>query len=285
MGRIEEALEKLQRAGGGLRASPAVRVDGSAGRLATIVAQPHDYAGKRIQFDRVALRSQGLLAPDSDERRLEEQYRAIKRPLLRNAEPNHEPSLERGNLLMVGSALAGEGKTFTCVNLCLSIAREEDWSVVLVDGDCTKPHLTRLFSAENEPGLIDLLRDPSLSFDSLVMPTDIHGLSLLPAGSHDPHASELLASNRMDKLCNELARETGRMIVFDSSPLLLTTEAVALASKVGQVALVVHANSTLRQAVLAAVEKIEPNKAVACILNQTYRTEFGFDYGDYQYGA
>jgi exopolysaccharide/PEP-CTERM locus tyrosine autokinase len=281
MGRIEDAIEKLQKAGGTFRASAGSRVERPPERLATVVAQPHAYAGKHIRFNRAALAAQGLLAPDVEERALAEQYRTIKRPLLRNAEPDHEPKVDRGNLLMVASALPGEGKTFTCVNLCLSIARESDWDVVLVDGDCSKPHLTRLFSADKERGLIDLLRDPSLSFDSLVMPTDIEGLSLLPAGTPDRHASELLASSRMDAICEGLAKEAGRMIVFDSSPLLLTTEAVALASKVGQIALVVRANSTLRQAVRTAVDKLEPNKAVACILNQTYRTEFGLDYGDY----
>ena len=282
MGRIEEAIEKLQKASGVLRGSAGARVERPPGRLATVVAQTHAYAGKHVEFDRAALTENGLLAPDSEERHLAEQYRTIKRPLLRNAQPDHEPSVNRGNLLMVASALSGEGKTFTCVNLCMSIAREKDWHVVLVDGDCSKPHLTRLFSAENEPGLIDLLRDPTLSFDSLVMPTNIEGLSLLPAGSRDPHASELLASSRMDTICDQLAKEQGRMIVFDSSPLLLTTEAVALASKVGQIALVVRANSTPRQAVRSAVERLDPSKAVSCILNQSYRTETGLDYGDYQ---
>lgn len=284
MGRIEDALQKLQARADGRR-SPA-SAPPPAPRLGTVV-RAHEYAGKRIEIDKGELRAHGLLAPDAEERRLAEQYRAIKRPLLRNAEPGREPVIERGNLLMVGSALPGEGKTFTCVNLCLSIARERDWSVVLVDGDCSKPHITRLFSAEEEPGLIDLLRDPSLDFDSLVMPTDVSGFSVLPAGSRDGHASELLASNRMEELCAALSADPrGRMIVFDSSPLLLTTEAVVLASKVGQVAVVVRANETPQHAVLAAIEKLDPDKPVACILNQSYGgTDLGLGaYGDYGYG-
>jgi receptor protein-tyrosine kinase len=117
------------------------------------------------------------------------------------------------------------------------------------------------------------------------MPTNIPRLSLLPAGSRDVHAAELLASRRMDDLCDELAGDRGRIIVFDSSPLLLTTESVVLASKVGQVVLVVRANSTPRQAVLAAVEKLDLNKAVTCILSQTYGSAVGLAYGDYgEYG-
>ncbi len=282
MGRIEEALQKLQKAAtASAQARASTSLSSSGGRLATVVRHSGEYGGKHIQFDTAQLTANGLLAPDVEGRRLAEQYRVIKRPLLRNAEPGHEPAVRRGNLVMVGSALAGEGKTFTCVNLCLSIAREKDWSVVLVDADCSKPHLTRLLSAENEPGLTDLLRDPALSFDSVVMTTDIRGLYFLPTGAHDPHASELLASRRMDELCDALAFEAGRVIVFDSSPLLLTSEAVVLASKVGQIALVVRANDTPQQAVLAAVEKIDPSTAVACILNQSYGSKLGLEYGDY----
>jgi Mrp family chromosome partitioning ATPase len=75
------------------------------------------------------------------------------------------------------------------------------------------------------------------------------------------------------------------MIVFDSSPLLLTTEAVALAHHVGQIALVVRANDTPPHAVLAAIDRLDPGKAIACILNQTYGSESGVKYGDnYAYG-
>jgi Mrp family chromosome partitioning ATPase len=141
--------------------------------------------------------------------------------------------------------------------------------------------LTRLFSAEEERGLIDLLRDPSLTFDSVVMPTDVPGLSIVSAGTRDAQASELLASKRMDDLCAALAASAGRMIVFDSSPLLLTTEAVALAHHVGQVAMIVRANETPREAVLAAIERLDPDKAISCILNQAYGSETGTEYGDY----
>lgn len=283
MSRIEDALQKLQARSSRPAASPP------STRLATLEPRQHAYAGRRIVVDSAQLRANGLLALDSEERRLAEQYRVIKRPLLRNADPNLDPPLARGNLLMVASALPGEGKTFTCVNLCLSIARERDWTIVLVDGDCSKPHLTRLFAAENEPGLIDLLRDPSLTFDSLVMPTDVPGLSLLPAGSRDPRASELLASKRMDEFCAALSSgDAGRMVVFDSSPLLVTTEAPALAANVGQVAMVVRANETPREAVFAALEKLDPAKAIACILNrnadggeQSESYGYGYGYGSY----
>jgi protein-tyrosine kinase len=282
MGRIEDALYKLQaRSREAGKSSPPA----PTARLGALVPHEHTYGGSRIAIDSAQLRANGLLAPDSEERRLAEQYRTIKRPLLRNAVPNVQPPVPRGNLVMVASALSGEGKTFTCVNLCLSIARERDWDVVLVDGDCSKPHLTRLFAAENRPGLIDLLRDPALEFDDLVMPTDVPGFSILPAGARDSHASELLASKRMEELCDALAsKTTARMIVFDSSPLLLTTEAAELAAHVGQVLVIVHANETPKQAVIAALEKLDESKAIGCVLNQAWGSGKATDgYGYYGY--
>lgn len=284
MGRIEDALQKLQ-----ARAQAAPKPPQPLPpRLGAVVPHEHSYGGLRIVVDPAQLRANGLLAPDTEERRLAEQYRSIKRPLLRNANPGVQPAVPRGNLVMVASALSGEGKTFTCVNLCLSIARERDWEVVLVDADCSKPHLTRLFAAENQRGLIDLLRDPSLEFDDLVMPTDVPGFSLLPAGSRDSQASELLASKRMDDVCAKLSTASGRMIVFDSSPLLLTTEAAELAAHVGQILVVVHANETTQQAVIAALEKLDESKAIGCVLNQAWGSAEpadGYGYGYYGYGA
>ena len=286
MTRIEDALQKLQ-ARSQRPAATTPTAQPAPPRLATVVTKDHAYGGNHIVVDAAQLRANGLLAPDTEERLLAEQYRTIKRPLLRNAAPNAEPHLDRGNLVAVASALPGEGKTFTCLNLCLSIARERDWSVVLVDGDCSKPHLTRMFYAENQAGLIDLLRDPARSFDSLVMPTDVPGLSFLPAGSRDQHASELLASNRMDDLCSELASDgQNRVVVFDTGPLLLTTEGAVLASRVGQIVFVVKANETPQSAVMAALDKVDPAKAIGCVLNQSWGTStMTQGYGYYGYGA
>lgn len=278
MSRIEDAVQKLQARSRRPAAPPTPK-------LATIAPRQHTYGGRAVHFNTAELRANGLLVGDSDQRRLAEQYRGIKRPLLRNADPNLEPPLPRANLVMVASATSGEGKTFTCLNLCLSIARDPDWNVVLVDGDCSKAHLTRLFGAEKEPGLMELLRNPELTFDSLVMPTDIEGLSFLPAGARDPDVSELLASKRMDELCDELSSGGGgRLIVFDSAPQLLTTEGPVLASKVGQVAFVVRANETPQAAVLAALEKLDHSKAIGCVLNQTWGATDIADYGYYGYG-
>ena len=238
------------------------------------------YGGKQIIMDTERLAANGLLAPDVSQRRLEDEYRLVKRPLLKNAARAQQPILPFGNLLMVASALSGEGKTFTCVNLSFSIAREKDWSVVLVDGDCAKPHLTKLLGAEGEPGLMDLLRDSSLSVDSVVMPTNIPNLAFLPSGTRDRQAAELLASARMEQVCVDLAADARRMIVWDSGPLLLAPESAALCSRVGQVMMVVKAFKTPSNAVLAACEKLDPSKAINLLLNEADERGGLGGYGD-----
>jgi protein-tyrosine kinase len=285
MGRIEDALRKLR---DGSR--PVQRVARHQADAPAAVVEPvrpsHEYGGRPLHVDEAELRAQGLLFSNEDQRRLSEQYRRIKRPLVINANKDRDPPIPLGNLIMVASALPGEGKTFSCFNLCLSLALERDWSVVLVDGDCSKPHLTRAFSAEQEPGLLDLLRDPAKSFDSLVMPTNLPGLSFLPAGARDERVPELLNSSRMRELCAEIsASDPYRFVVFDSSPLLLTSESSILASQVGQVVVVVRANSTPRQAVIEAVERLDRTKPIGCVLNQQYGGAIGSYYGEnYGYG-
>lgn len=283
MSRIEDALSKLQS-----ERSSGAAIRRQIGRVVTNepadLSAPidHPYSGKQIQMDMLELVRNGLLAPEAQQQQLIDEYRTVKRPLLNNAHPSRQPPLPLGNLIMVGSAAAGEGKTFTCINLCLSIARERDWSVLLVDGDVRKPHLTRFFGAEGEPGLMDLLRDEQASLNSLVMPTDIPRLALLPAGRRDAHAVELFASARMTALSSELATsDKQRMVIFDSAPLLLTTEAPVLASQVGQVVLVVHANRTPQKAVFQAKERLDTSKAINLLLNQSDSFGRARSYGDY----
>ena len=221
-----------------------------------------------FRVDLNALRAGGLLPPQTEERALAEQLQQVKRPLLANATGRGAPALASGHLIMVASALPGEGKTFTCINLAMSMAFERDIHVVLVDGDVAKPNISRVLGLGAHPGLIDALRDPNLDVESLVLPTDIPGLSVLPAGQPVEHVTELLASDRMRHITQRISEcDPRRIVVWDSPPLLLTTESVALAQAVGQVLLVVHAGRTVHESVLDAVERLG-GKPTSVVLNQ-----------------
>jgi protein-tyrosine kinase len=159
--------------------------------------------------------------------------------------------------------------------------------VLLVDGDVPKPHISRLFGVAEQPGLLDALGQRPPPLDALLIRTDIPRLSVLPAGKWSDHAPELLASTRMRDLCRELAnRYPDRIILFDSPPLLATTEGQAIGAAVGQVVLVIAENMTAREDVEAALRLLDDQKPVNAILNKSRRATLGgYYYGGYGYGA
>jgi exopolysaccharide/PEP-CTERM locus tyrosine autokinase len=241
--------------------------------------------GDEIDLELTAeqLRESGLWPAESETRRIEDQYRRIKRPLLANAFGINTERLQDGNLIMVASSLPGEGKSFTSFNLAASIANEMDRTVLLVDADVAKPHITRALGLHERPGLIDLLLKPEMDLQDVILRTSLSGMRVLPSGPIHKHATELLASDRMAALVRELAdRYPDRVIVFDTPPLLLTTEAQAMAHLMGQIVVVVHAAHTPQTAVMQALESLEGTTSISLVLNKT-RTAWGEEYSRYGY--
>jgi protein-tyrosine kinase len=236
-----------------------------------------------VAVDRDRLREEGFIAPEKYHRQLADEYRRIKRPLIANAFGIGVPQVEGGNLILVTSAVAGEGKTHTCINLALSLATERDQTVLLVDGDVPKPHISRLFGIQDQPGLLDALGDKQLRLDELLIRTDIPRLSILPAGKWSDHATEMLASGRMRELAEELStRYPDRIILIDSPPLLAATEAQAIGAVAGQVVLVIAEGLTPQESVRSALGLLDERKPVNAILNKSRRSSAGgYYYGGY----
>jgi protein-tyrosine kinase len=240
---------------------------------------------RTIHVDRNALRRTGLLPPESQGHELGTQYRVIKRPLLLNAFGPQNPGAASARIIMVASALPGDGKTFSCINIALSLALEREYSVVLVDGDAIKPEISRRFGMKNEPGLLDLLDDPTRPVESLIYPTDVPRLSMLPAGRQSDSSGELIASGRLREVCQSLVDKfPKRIVLFDSSPILVTSEARVLAAVAGQVVLVVKAGFTPQQAVKDAVEALGADKNIYLVLNQIDHLGGMAYYHGYPYG-
>ncbi|QIT56543.1 hypothetical protein HC341_15875 [Aquisalimonas sp. 2447] len=238
--------------------------------------------GPLLKVDINQLRRQSMYPTVAMEDRIGNEYRRIKRPLLGNATGRGVMPVDRGNLIMVTSAIQGEGKTFTSLNLALSIARDPDFSVTLVDGDVARGHLTRVLGAQKHHGLLDLLADESLNPMDLIMPTNIESLSVLTAGSRHALSEELLSSERMGRLVSQLADPTPRhIILFDSPPVLAAPDAVTLSHHMGQVVVVVKSSSTLRHQVTTALDQLDPDKAINMVLNQALGGMGGDDYGGY----
>lgn len=239
-----------------------------------------------IAIDQNALRAAGMLPPVHQEHEIAQQYRRIKRPLINNALGRGVAQLASGNVIMMTSAVPGEGKTFMSLNLALSMRLEEDVTVLLVDGDVVNPRLTQILGLESRPGLLDLVRDPALSAESAILATDLPGLSFLPAGRQEANATELVASARMHQVVSRLgSHNPARLVLFDSAPLLVTTESQALAHFAGQVVMVVQADQTPQHVVFEALETLAEDKPVFLVLNQTTRHSHSGYYYEYGSGA
>ena len=244
-------------------------------------------SSRRIELDMETIARHGILTPKAERSNLADELRVIKRPLLRNVAGKGVAPVKNGNLIMITSAAPGEGKSFTAANLAMSIAMELDHTVLLVDADVARPSLPELFGLPPSKGLLDVLVNPETGLNQVMLRTNIEKLSILPSGTRHPHATELLASDAMARLLEELAtRYSDRVIIFDSPPLLVTTEARALASHMGQVVLVVRAERTTHAEVRHALSLIDVAPVKMLMLNQASGTGVsghGYGYG-YGYG-
>lgn len=290
MSLIESALEKLRRAGDStavaLPTAPPVRVpSGAVGSKPTVLPPAPDYVHRQIVIDTKALRNAGYLPDEGLERRFADHYRQIKRPLIEKALTGAADA----RTIMVSSALPGDGKTFTSINLAMSIARERDISILLLDADAPRAQVSQVFGLRGERGLLDALRDDSVEAESLILGTDVPGLEILPAGRFVDSATELFASARMDQIIARIAaRNPRRLVLLDSAPLLVSSEARALLRVPGQVVLVARTDATPRHALRDAVNLVDKNKLQGVILNYSpFHASGGYYYGytEYSEGA
>jgi protein-tyrosine kinase len=237
-----------------------------------------------LDFDR--LRAMGLALPQ-DQSPLAEEFRLIKRPLVNTALSTEARSpMENRNLIMVTSAGPNEGKTFVAVNLAFSIASEHDMHVLLIDADLTRPTVPSVLGFEAGPGLIDAVSDDSIDLADVMIRTNIENLSILSSGVFRSGSSELLASSRMARFVDDIARRyPDRIIIFDSPPVLARSEPMVLAKHVGQIVFVVEAERTSRAAVDEALRMIGQDRIAGIVLNKApamaVQDRFGQHYGYY----
>jgi exopolysaccharide/PEP-CTERM locus tyrosine autokinase len=281
---IENSLERLRRAAlAAKEPGVAAAVVPTTARVEPITTLEPRVAHRRVAIDLISLRAQGYLPEEAEERRFADYCHRIKRPLVDRA--LSAGARQEARLILLTSALPGDGKTFMTVNLALSMARERDVTVLLVDGDLPRAHISCVLGMDGAPGLLNALRDDALDIESLVNDTDISGLEFLPAGGPSEGASELIASVRMRELASKLiCRNPRRLVLFDSSPLVVSSEARALVQVPGQIILVARAGHTPRQAIVEALMHIDKSRLTGLVLNDGHvSTEAGY-YG-YGYGS
>lgn len=233
-----------------------------------------------IDFNRILER--GLLTPNSAQSRLANELRVIKRPLINNCVGKGATEVKHARRIMVTSALPGEGKSFISMNLALSIAMERDSTVLLLEGDPTRPALAEMLGIPPARGLMDLLVDPSLDVSDVLIRTNLGRLSFIPAGTRQENATELLASTVMEDLVEQLyERYPDRILIFDSPPLLAAPEPRVLAQHMGQIVYVVEADQTAQSTVQEALATIESCPVVMAVLNKSSFREEGYYYSYY----
>lgn len=234
---------------------------------------------KKVVFNLETLSASSIIEPDHDVPYLADEFRRIKRPLLSNAFGKQSSLVLNGNVIMVTSSLPGEGKSFTAANLAISMALEKDFTVLLVDADVAMSKITKMFDLDDSVGLTDLINNNQFDIGEAIVKTDFPCLSVIPAGHKNIHAAELLGSQGMTNIIQELAsRYRNRIILVDSPPLLATAESVILSENMGQIVLVVEANKTPQSALLEAIGMLNKDKPIGLILNKTRRS---FNYGQY----
>jgi exopolysaccharide/PEP-CTERM locus tyrosine autokinase len=187
-------------------------------------------------------------------------------------------------MIMVTSAVPGEGKSFISSNLAISIAQNIDEHVLLMDCDLRLPSIHNRFRFESKTGLSDYLTG-NVPLSSLLVKVGIDKLSILPGGKPPANPSELLSSDKMTQLLEEVrARYEDRYIIIDSAPPQLTAESSALARQVDGIVLVINYGKTKRELVADLLEIIGKEKIIGVVFNRfNLRSSTYYGYGKYSH--
>ncbi len=240
-----------------------------------------DRPEQQVTIDTQHLEALGMVSPNVSFSQIKEEYRYIKRPLLNNAFGPGASTLKQPNLVMISSSFPGEGKTFTAVNLAISITMEEDRKVLLVDADVIRPNVCERLGIQPQTGLMDYLTGKAEVAD-IIFNSNIPNLKLITAGRRHHHANEMIASEKMKRFMAELSiRYPDRIVIFDTSPLLGASETNVLAQMTGQAVIVVEEERTTHPQLQQALSLLDPDMAVGLVLNKSKsrsREYYGYYY-------
>lgn len=227
-----------------------------------------------------ALKKQGFIHPSTRRSLTSEEMRLIKRRLfqkmsladLKTEETslNNEDEKSMQHVLLVTSSKPAEGKSFTALNMALSIVMDERYNVLLIDADIARATISRHLGLQKSSGLTDLLREKDPNIQDFIKREDSYNLSFIPAGSGVATATDLFGGKKMRNFIHDIAnRYQDRIIIFDAPPLLASTEAVVLAQHVGQIMYVVDGSETPRSTIEAGLDILGRYDNVGLILNKT----------------
>jgi protein-tyrosine kinase len=214
------------------------------------------------------------------------EFRSVKRKLLPLATRNGTEQRAK-NIVMVSSALPAEGKTFTSMNLAITLAAEKNLNVILVDGDVIRSSVTRYFTGQSGRGLLDLFSATSCKLDDVLHRCeDISNLHILFSGTQNDGAPEMFASARMAEICDLLSKRFPQSIVIiDSPPVLATSEPTSLATHVDHLIMVVAAGRSSRHQVETALSALTSCRSIYMLFNKAPRWQRPSQGSYYYYGS
>lgn len=231
------------------------------------------------------LSDKGHISVLGERKQINEEYREIKRKLIANAFGALAKTLNNPNIIMVTSSRPSEGKTFTATNLALSIAAEQDKTVLLVDADVLKPNVLNTLGLERRKGLMEYLSGDVEDISEVLYPTNIDKLKIIPAGKSHHLSTEMLASQKMHETVDEFAnRYPDRIVIFDTPPLIGINESAILANFAGQAVVVVEEGKTKINDIKMSVERLNPEMAIGFVVNKSIHHDTdGSGYYGYYY--
>ena len=227
-----------------------------------------------VRLNMAVLRRSGMINPELKTSVIANEFRNVKRKVLLAARDKKSRELVN-NLVMVTSTLPEEGKTFTSMNLALSLATERDVQVLLMDCDLHRPSVSKFFENSKLPGLADILTNTA-TFNQVVRRKceSIPNLNILFAGKRVEDSPELIASTRMRDLLVEISeRYRDRIIIIDTPPALTTFEPAILAPHVHQTIMVVSAQQSGRHQIEKALDSISACHNISFLFNKAPKWE------------
>jgi protein-tyrosine kinase len=238
----------------------------------------------KFEIDLKSSEEKGFVGLESARNLINEEYREIKRKLLQNAFGPLASTISSSNIIMVSSARPNEGKTFTAVNLALSIAAEQDKTVLLVDADVLKPNVLKTLGLEERNGLMEYLLGKVDDLSDVIYHTNIPKLRIIPAGQTHHLSTELLASTVMKDTVEEFSnRYPDRVVIIDTPPLIGINESAILANLAGQAVIVVEEGRSKLNDIQSAVERLNPDMAIGFVVNKSIQFSDNGGYYGYQY--
>jgi exopolysaccharide/PEP-CTERM locus tyrosine autokinase len=282
----QQEVERAQREAAATNNKPEFDENGRRIRRGVVKQpdKPAQYTDKHFDIDLDALRAKGFVSTNSERSHINEEYREIKRKLLANAFGALSSTITNSNIIMVTSARPSEGKTFTAVNLAMSIATEQDKRVLLVDADVLKPNTLRTLGLKERSGLMEYLLGDVYEIGEVMFRTNVNKLRIIPAGRSHHLSTELLASQAMSDLINEFStRYPDRIVVIDTPPLIGINESAILANFAGQAVVVVEEGRSKMSDIQKAVERLNPEMAIGFVVNKSINTSDTNGYYGYSY--